>query len=53
MDSVLITDSHISEFHSVVGEYVTMAFDMGWKYVPPLIGIGVLLVIIKILIQKL
>jgi len=53
MQTNLLTQEHIDSFNTVVGGYLSQGFDMGFDFVKAIVGIGVLLIVIKILISKL
>lgn len=53
MNEMFLTSDHIAKFNNVVGSYMSKGFDLGFEHLVGIVGIGVLLIILKMLISKL
>jgi len=53
MNTVFLTEEHISKFNDTVGTYMSMGFDIGFEHVIGIVGIAVLIIVLNILITKL
>lgn len=52
MNLNLLTPDHINSFNSVVGDYLSQGFDVGFDALKVIVGVGVFVIVVKILISK-